>query len=410
MRERVARTRRGWPLATPHTDRWVAASLGLATVLAYVLAGWGAPTVYDYYGRLADAFIHGRYWLTTDPPWLNELLSCGDGRWCVAYPPLPALLSIPVLFLGTAGAQGLVSQVCGSLSSGFLYLALRAYGAPRWVSLTGALVSAFGTTLFFSSVDGRSWFAAHAVAMLFTTVAFLIAARGGPAWGVGTAIGLAALARLPVAAAVPALALLAARGSGRPFPATLGRVIAGGVPLLLVYIGYDLLRWGTITDTGYARLTEGDFFFEHGLFSLTYLPRHLYAIFMEPPDLVPNVWYFLRPRFVGMSLFLTTPALLYVFAGLQHVRRSAAVTAAALAAALALVPDVLHGTVGFAQFGYRFSIDAQPFLIALAVGGDALVGKVWRSRPSVLFLVASGIAIVINIYAAIAIIHYGWWQ
>ena len=391
-------------------EKWIAVVLGCIAVSGYVIAGWGAPTVYDYYGRLAEAFVHGRYWLTEDPSWLNELLSCGDGRWCVAYPPLPAILAVPLVWLGTATAQNVVSQVAGGASAAFLYLALRAYGAPRAVAVTGTLLSAFGTTLLFTSADGRSWYAAHAVAMLFTSVAFYLAARGGPAWGVGAAIGLAALARLPVAAATPALALLVARRAGTPFRGALVRVVLGGLPLLAIYVAYNVLRWGTITDAGYARLTEGDFFFDHGLFSLAYLPRHLYAIVMEPPDFVPNVWYFLRPRFVGMSLFLVTPAFLFVFAGLQDVRRSVAVLCTALAAGLALLPDVTHGTVGFAQFGYRFSIDAQPFLIALALGGDALRGGVWRSRPSVLFLVACALAVVMNVYATVAIIRYGYWQ
>ena len=138
------------------TDQYIATAIGALTVSAYLLAGWGEPTVYDYYGRLADAFLHGRYWLTSDPPWLNELLACGDGRWCVAYPPLPAILAVPLLFLGTATAQNVVSQICGGASAGVLYLALRAYGAPRWVALTGSLLSAFGTTLLFTSADGRS--------------------------------------------------------------------------------------------------------------------------------------------------------------------------------------------------------------------------------------------------------------
>ena len=391
-------------------DRWIAVGIACVAVAGYVLAGWGAPTVYDYYGRLADAFVHGRYWLVDDPPWLNELLACGDGRWCVAYPPLPAILSIPLLAFGTATAQDLVSQLCGGASAGVLYLALRAYGAPRWVAVAGALLSAFGTTLLFSSADGRSWYAAHAVAMLFTSVAFLLAARGGPAWGVGAAIGLAALSRLPVAAATPALALLVARRGDTSFRAAFVRVVAGGLPFFVLYVGYNALRWGSLTDAGYARLIEGDFFFDHGLFSLAYLPRHLYAIVMEPPDLVPSVWYFLRPRLVGMSLFLTTPAFLFVFAGLRDVRRSAAIAATALAAGLALLPDVTHGTVGFAQFGYRFSIDAQPFLIALAVGGDALREGAWRSRPSILFIVACVVGVALNVYATIAIIRYGFWQ
>ncbi len=111
-----------------------------------------------------------------------------------------------------------------------------------------------------------------------------------------------------------------------------------------------------------------------------------------------------------MSLFLVTPAFLFVFAGLQHLRRSAVIAATAIAAALVLVPDITHGTVGFAQFGYRFSIDAQPFLIALAVSGDALHDGAWRRRPSILFLVACGWAVVLNVYATVAIIRYGWWQ
>jgi len=391
-------------------DRLIAGAIGCLAIVGYVVAGWGAPTIYDYYGRLGDAFVNGRYWLVDHPEWLNELLSCGDGRWCVAYPPLPALLAVPLLGFGTAIAQDLVSQICGGASAGVLYLALRAYGAPRVVAIAGALLSAFGTTLLFTSVDGRSWYAAHAVAMLFTTIAFLIAARGGSAWGVGAAIGLAALARLPVAAVTPALALLVARRADTPFRGALLRVVAGGLPFLVVYVAYNLMRWGTITDAGYARLTEGDFFFDHGLFSLTYVPRHLYAIFMEPPDFVPNVWYFLRPRLIGTSLFLVTPAFLFVFAGLQRSRRSVVVALTALAAGLALLPDVTHGTVGFAQFGYRFSIDAQPFLVALALSGDALRDGVWRSRPSVLFIVAAVLAVVMNVYATVAIVRYGFWQ
>jgi hypothetical protein len=170
------------------------------------------------------------------------------------------------------------------------------------------------------------------------------------------------------------------------------------------------MRWGTPLDAGYARLAEGDFFFTQGVFSLFYIPRHLYAIFLEPFDLVEGTPWFLRPSIKGTSLFLTTPALLWVFSGLRHVRRDAAIGYLALAALLALLPDILHGTVGFAQFGYRFSLDAQPFLIALAVAGDARTRTGWRRRPSWLFIAAVVLSIVINLYAMIAITRFGYWQ
>ena len=82
----------------------------------------------------------------------------------------------------------------------------------------------------------------------------------------------------------------------------------------------------------------------------------------------------------------------------------------ALAALLALVPDIFHGTVGFQQFGYRFSMDAQPFLVALALVGDARGRSAWRARPSWLLVAVVTVSIAINLYAMIAITRFDYWQ
>jgi uncharacterized membrane protein (DUF441 family) len=393
------------------SDRTIAIALAAAGAAVFLVAGLGLLTDYDYYGRLAQALLHAQWWVSEAPPWLNELVSCGPERWCVVYPPLPAILAMPLAaVLPAALAQVLVSRIAGGVSAGILYLALRAFGAPRPIAIAGALLSTFGTTLFFSSVDGRAWYAAHAVAMPFLSAALLFAARGERAWIVGACIGLAALARLPVAAAAPAIALLLARRAGISYPRALGGVVLGGVPFALAYVGYDLLRWGSVFDSGYAQLTRGDVFFTRGLFSPFYLPRHVQAIFLEPPEIVDGTPFFLRPRGIGTSLFIVTPALLWIFASLRVLRRDVGVAAVALAALLALLPDIFHGTVGFQQFGYRFSIDAQPFLVALALVGDARRGGLWRSRPSWPFVAAVILSIVINIYATVAITRFDYWS
>jgi hypothetical protein len=146
------------------------------------------------------------------------------------------------------------------------------------------------------------------------------------------------------------------------------------------------------------------------VFSLFYIPRHLYAIFLEPPQYIDGTPFFLTFGIQGMSLFATTPAFLRVFAGLRHIRRNPTIGLVALAALLALLPDITHGTVGFAQFGYRFSIDAQPFLVALALAGDARTATGWRPRPSWLFIAATVLSVAINLYATIAITRFGYWQ
>jgi hypothetical protein len=393
------------------SDRAIAISVGAFVAVAYLIAGAGLATDYDYFGRLAAAFLEGRWWLTLAPPWLNELIPCGDGRWCVVFPPLPAVLTMPfVPLFGTAYAQVIASRLAGGASAGVIYLALRAYGAPRLWALTGSVLSAFGTTLLFTSVDGRAWYAAHAASLLFSAGAFAVAARGGMPLAVGTLVGVASLARLPIAVATPGLAFLLARRGGLTLRRALLGIVLGGIPLAAVYVGYDLLRWGTPFDAGYARLTEDDVFFTHGLLSPFYLPRQLIALFFEPPDIVPGAPFFLIPRYVGMSLFLTTPAFLWIFLALREVRRDVAVAATGLAALGALLPDLLHGTVGFQQFGYRFSIDAQPFLIALAISGAGLREGVWRRRPSILFIVAVVLSVVVNIAATIGITRFGYWE
>ncbi len=48
--------------------------LFVVAFLVYWATGEGHPTVYDYYVRLADAFLHGRLYLLNNPSWLNELV------------------------------------------------------------------------------------------------------------------------------------------------------------------------------------------------------------------------------------------------------------------------------------------------------------------------------------------------
>src|SRR5437879_11956078 len=130
------------------SDRTAAIWIGVIAAAIYVGTGIGLATDYDYYGRLADAFLHGRWWLTEAPPWLNELLPCGDGRYCVVYPPLPAILSLPLVpFFPTPVAQVVASRIAGGASAGVLFFGLRAYGAPRTYAFAGGWLSAAGPPL-----------------------------------------------------------------------------------------------------------------------------------------------------------------------------------------------------------------------------------------------------------------------
>src|SRR5258708_31232123 len=66
--------------------------------IVYLISSPGV-TPYNYFTRLADAFLHGKYYISDSPSWLSELIPAGLGRFYIVYPPMPALLALPFVFL-----------------------------------------------------------------------------------------------------------------------------------------------------------------------------------------------------------------------------------------------------------------------------------------------------------------------
>lgn len=393
----------------PRSDRAIAIACALAGAALYVLSGMGHPTPWTFFAPLARAFLEGRWWLTEPSPYLHELLPCGDGRLCVVYVPLPAFVVLPFTFFFVDGeAQRLASAIAGGVSAGPTFLVLRRLGAPLRTALLTTAFAIAGTTLWYHATDGKAWYFAHAVAVLLGTLALLGALSNWHPVVVGSLIGAAALARLPIGLAALGLALIVAHRQGQPLYRVVALGTLGMAPLAALEILYDLLRWGVPSEAGYALLAATEPYYKYGLFSLAYLPRHLYVLFMLGPHFVPDTPFFVRPSLVGMSLLLVSPAFAYAIAALRHAGRDRVVLGLALAAALPLVPDLLHGNVGWTQFGYRFALDAQPFLLPLAA-----LGAAWRPQsgwngiaPTYVALVAW--SVLANLYGTLALIHFGY--
>ena len=86
------------------------------------------------------------------------------------------------------------------------------------------------------------------------------------------------------------------------------------------------------------------------------------------------------PRDTGMSVLLTTPALLLAIPAWFDRRRRRIVVAALLAIALVSVANLMHFSQGWVQFGYRFSNDVLPFaLVLVAIGFSWLVDRARRA-------------------------------
>lgn len=387
------------------TDGQLALLLLAAGVFVYLLSARGQETVFDYFGRLAVALTHGEWWLDDAPSHLNELVTGVGGHRYSVVQPLPALLLVPLVPFGHPGEiQTFLSAVAGGATGAPMFLIGRRLGAPRSVAVTVALLSLFGTELWITAVDGRSWWAADTIGALVLTLAVWAALAGAPPLVVGLALGAATLTRGPMILAAPALFLLL---PGRP-SVRRALAIAGGIaPFIALEAAYNVARWGTPLEIGYALLSADDPLYSRGIFSLSYVPRHIYAMFLEPPAFVDNTLTFLRARFIGMSLLVVTPALVWI-ARTPFLVRSGGMWIAFLALGLiTLAPDMLFGTVGFEQYGYRRALDAHPFLMALTAVGAAWTGRGWRPRAGALFLVVVAVSIALNLYFLVTIRVYG---
>ncbi len=275
----------------------------------------------DSFVPLADAFVHGRLSIPIDRPWL-ELVPTNDGSGSQysPFPPVPAVILTPfVALMGErTWADELSTNVtCATLGAAnvaLVYWLLARIGvamAPRQVLTIGF---AFTTHWWVAGMAGTHLWA-QVVAVFFVLLALHLGiGRRWPALA-GLCLGLAAGSRLPAGFSLPLL--LAFFGDRwRPTRAQLWLLAGLAVPALLI-AWYNLARFGSPFDFGYARIPSGETgivtdepWFRYGIVSPLYIPRHLYAIFLQSFEWV-EVFPFLRPNPTGLALTLSAPFLFW---------------------------------------------------------------------------------------------------
>ncbi len=390
-----ARITAAW--ATPET----AAGL-ILTALAFVAYWLTGPTGAggDSFVPLADAFLHGRLSIPHDLPWFELVpVPDGSGAQYSPFPPVPALTLVPVVALfnllgdgATAVPPNLMASIFGTAS---VWLAWRLLGrigvafGPRQILTVGF---AFTTHWWVAGMAGTHHYA-QVVATFFLLLTLVLAVdRRWPILA-GLALGLAAGSRLPTGLALPLLLYLY-RDRWRPTRAQVLLLLGLAVPAILIG-WYNLSRFGSPIDFGYAHIPSGEYglvtdepWFRDGLLSISYLPRHLYAIFLQSFDFTDSFPY-LVPLTTGLSLTLSAPFLFWAVRA-----RGPAVLVTWLAVALVLLPDITHGSWGFAQFGYRFVLDAVPLLLLL-------LGWAYRERASMSLTAAVVVGVAVHAYGIV---------
>jgi hypothetical protein len=382
---------------------------------------------------LAQAWLQGRLDIGGSPPGTNDWACfdtvdegpCPPGRysfsgpeaeryrWYVSFPPLPAVLLLPVVAIfGLGTLDALFWALFAGLAPMLLFVVLRFLresgqsGRTERDDLLVTALFAIGSVYYFAAVQGTVWFAAHVVAAAFVCLYLLYAFGARRPLAAGLALGLAFLCRpatLLLAGFFALQAISAAKDEDRPWSASAPRLFRAlamfALPLALIVAAamwHNAARFGDPFEFGhrFLQIRWRSRIETWGLFSTHYLPRNLTVFLLSLPWLIESS-PFIRITRHGLALWFTTPNLLWSVWPRKLDATVVALWAGVVPTALC---TLLYQNTGWIQFGYRFSLDYLPLLFVLVA--------LSRRRFGAAFLACAVFAIVLNTFGAVTFDRY----
>ena len=386
----------------------------LATRLTFKI-----PYDFDYFSPLAKSFLSGR--LDIPNPVVGSDLSYFKGKWYPYWGPLPALLLIPgQLILGRYFPPAYLSFLMAGLSIGVVYLIVRRL-KDLYIhdNLTNADVAlfllffAFGTSHLYIATRSGSWFVAQTVTLFSSALAVYILLKKKlelkDYFLASFLIALSLIGRYNIILYLIFLSLrlfddlIFQHESRKIF---FRKVFVSVIPVaffFIVFALYNFARFGNPLDFGFTYTNFEYFDFAKiapaGFYSLYYVPRNLFYMFLEIPKLT---W--LRTGQIifdfnhfGMSIFFVSPvflaALLTIGPGLFDTRNftSRLMIYLWIQVVVQIMMLAPFFTLGFMQVGIRYATDFGLLLLILAIFG-------LRGRTNILVVLGSIMAMAMNIY------------
>ena len=363
----------------------------LLTLISFIIYFISTQKTYQhlhYFAPLAQSILHGRLDVPANPS-LNELVPYG-GKNYVVYPPMPAVVLLPfVAIFGPDFNQKWASIIVAALSVGLFYLLLTRFTRNTWIQILLTILLGFGTNFYFTALAGTSWYFAHICAVFFLILALLFATGKKPFLS-GLMLGFAFLSRLPTVMVFPILIyLLLEKGERKDRTRTLTNFFAALICAIIIFGLYNKLRFGSFTETGYS-LIPGileESWFRNGVFDISYISRNIKAAFASFPKLTARFPYFV-PSNYAMAIYISSPALVLLLATKP---KEGKVKFLLLSILFTALPGFMHATVGFTQFGYRFSLDYIVLMLLALIWGFDRVG--WKISAGFVAL-----SVLINCY------------
>ncbi len=344
------------------------------------------------YVYLAYSFLHRKVNLIEVPQNKFDLIKY-EKKWYVPGGMTPALLMLPFVAVFGLGFSDIFFGVFfGSINVTLMHILLgyipeMSSQKRNWLTL----LFAAGTIHWWVSNFGNVWFNAHTASVLFMLLYVIETLTDKRPWLAGFWLGFSVLSRPPTLFAASFFliySLWQARWQVIDAIKKITPFMATFLFMLGVMLFYNQIRFGSPLNFGYDHLAVAsplvDVEHLYGTFSPMFMPCNIYVSLFGLPNFPASVqlsdtlcWHLTKvshefpapyqmfdPR--GLSIFLTTPALLYIF----KARLREPLAAFAVIGILSVLPvDWMYHTTGLVQYGYRYILDVIPFLfILMAIG------------------------------------------
>ncbi len=368
----------------------------------------------SHFMLLADGWLHGHLYVEGTPPGLSDF-TYYKGHWYVAFPPLPAVLMLPLVAIFHLSYQSLItlffSVGMGILNIWLMQLVLQRLVCKGLLSAHFSTMAwllvffAIGTELLYTTMKGSVWFVAHVVATTFLLLYIYEMLGKQRAWLAALLLGLASLSRSTTLFAFPFFLLWTfAQERNRPFILLRQWVIFGSVlcVVLAAMLLYNYARFGSLLNFGYSGMNVnplvGDSLHGYGQFSIHFLAINTRFMLFEPPKFI-RVFPYVTFNPFGTSIFLTMPALLFAFLGFRRHKQRWFAASLLAGCVLPVAAVLLYFNTGWYQFGYRFALDFLPFLFLLAALGMAERPR-WPEKTLIV------LSVLVNVWGYIVFTYF----
>ncbi len=328
--------------------------------------------------ELANSFLHHQLYFLDSSPY-NKFLNDNtyfNQHYYWPLGPLPAVILIPFVWLGNILGFYFFQGYLNSLLTLFLfYLILKISRKINYSYIDSAywaIAFVFGSMFLGVVVINNSCYFAHTVATSLMFLAILEYFGRKRFWLIGFLFGLILLTRLTafigILFFVFDILFLEKNNWKIKFKNIFKLSIVPIICFCLLFI-YNYARFNNIFDQGYKNQILPPAFMDdknnYGLFNLKYLPRGIYYSLINMPSPVYSsethllTIPFIKPDVWGLSIFITSPYLLYLF--FMKIKNKKA-TMLLIVSAITCLAILSSFFIGYAQFGFRYALDFMPLL------------------------------------------------